>query len=95
MSWALFHRSARAQPLWLATASACALMACPVAAQQTVEPPPVAIPEGQPDLQDRDVIPAAPDAPAPTSEEQIGFAADALNYDNDADIVVADWTCRT
>lgn len=90
MGWTLFHRGSRAQSLWFVTASTAALMACPVAAQQTVEPPPVAVPEGQPDLQDRDVVPAAPDAPAPTSEEQIGFAADALNYDNDADIVVAE-----
>lgn len=94
MSWALFHRSTRARPLWLATASGVALMACPVAAQQTVEPPlvqPTAeTPAGQPDLQDRDVDPTASSAPKPTSEEQVGFAADALNYDNDSEIVVAE-----
>ena len=54
MGWTLFHRGSRAQSLWFVTASTAALMACPVAAQQTVEPPPVAVPEGQPDLQDRD-----------------------------------------
>ncbi|PQM27949.1 LPS-assembly protein LptD [Sphingopyxis lindanitolerans] len=90
MSWALFHRSARTQPLWLATASGAALMACPVAAQQTVEPPVVQAPQGQPDLQDRDVSAVAVDAPAPKSDEQVGFAADNLNYDTDSEIVVAE-----
>jgi len=90
MSWALFHRSARARPLWLATASGVALMACPAAAAQTVEPPPVQAPEGEPDLKDRDVAATASGAPAPVSDKQIGFAADALDYDNDTDIVVAE-----
>lgn len=90
MSWALFHRSARAQPLWLATASCAALMACPVAAQQTVEPPRIEAPQDQPDLQDRGVSPVRVDAPVSKSDEQIGFAADNLNYDNDTDIVVAE-----
>jgi LPS-assembly protein len=91
MSWALFHRSARAQPLWLATASAAALMACPVAAQQTVESPPtVETQAAQPDLQNRDVSAVTVDAPDPKSDEQIGFAADNLNYDNNSDIVVAE-----
>jgi len=95
MSWALFHRSARAQPLWLATASCAALMACPVAAQQTVEPPrieapPVETQAGEPDLQDRGFTPARVDAPVSKSDEQIGFAADNLNYDTDTDIVVAE-----
>ncbi|MGV7120035.1 LPS-assembly protein LptD [Sphingopyxis sp. 550A] len=90
MSWALFHRSPRAQPLWLATASSVALMACPVAAQQTAEPPVVQAPQDQPDLQDRDVSADTVDAPAPKSDEQIGFAADNLNYDNETDVVVAE-----
>jgi LPS-assembly protein len=90
MNWALFHRSSRAQPLWLATASGVALMACPVAAQQTVEPPVVQAPQDQPDLQDRDVSADTVDAPAPKSDEQIGFAADNLNYDNETDVVVAE-----
>ncbi|HEX2814119.1 MAG TPA: LPS assembly protein LptD [Sphingopyxis sp.] len=90
MNWALFHRSPRAQPLWLATASGVALMACPVAAQQTVEPPVVQAPQDQPDLQDRDVSADTVDAPAPKSDEQIGFAADNLNYDNETDVVVAE-----
>ena len=91
MSWALFHRSARTQPFWLATASAAALMACPVAAQQTVESPPAAETQAaQPDLQNRDVSAVTVDAPDPKSDEQIGFAADNLNYDNNSDIVVAE-----
>ncbi|HMN52712.1 MAG TPA: LPS assembly protein LptD, partial [Sphingopyxis sp.] len=90
MNWALFHRSPRAQPLWLATASGVALMACPVAAQQTVEPPVVQAPPDQPDLQDREVSADTVDAPAPQSGEQIGFAADNLNYDNETDVVVAE-----
>ncbi|WP_150290768.1 LPS-assembly protein LptD [Sphingobium estronivorans] len=32
---------------------------------------------------------SAPDAPAPESDEQIGFAADALEYDSDNEIVTA------
>ncbi|MCW0198788.1 LPS assembly protein LptD [Sphingopyxis sp.] len=90
MNWALFHQSPRAQPLWLATASGVALMACPVAAQQTVEPPVVQAPQDQPDLQDRNVSADTVDAPAPQSGEQIGFAADNLNYDNETDVVVAE-----
>jgi len=93
MSWALFHRSARTRPLWLMTASGAALMACPVAAQQTVEPPRIeapATPAGQPDLQNRDASAAATDAPVSKAEDQIGFAADNINYDNDTDIVVAE-----
>ena len=90
MNWALFHRSTRAQPLWLATASGAALMACPVAAQQTAEPPVMQAPQDRPDLQDREVSAATVDAPTPRTDEQIGFAADNLNYDNESDIVVAE-----
>ncbi|WP_422061741.1 LPS-assembly protein LptD [Sphingopyxis sp.] len=90
MSWALFHRSTRTRPLWLVTASGVALMACPVAAQQSVEPPQIEAPQGQPDLQNRDVSTAATDAPASRAEDQIGFAADNINYDSDSDIVVAE-----
>ena len=90
MNWALFQQAKRAQPLWLATASGVALMACPVAAQQTVEPPVVQAPQDQPDLQDRDVSADTVDAPAPKSDEQIGFAAGNLNYDNETDVVVAE-----
>ncbi|MBA3941031.1 MAG: LPS-assembly protein LptD [Sphingopyxis sp.] len=65
-------------------------MACPVAAQQTVEPPRIEAPAGSPDLQDRDAGAAVTDAPATQGEEQVGFAADNLNYDSDTDIVVAE-----
>ncbi|WP_428682761.1 LPS-assembly protein LptD [Sphingopyxis sp.] len=95
MSWALFLQAKRAQPLWLATASGAALMACPVAAQQTVEPPRTEAPAtgpqaAEPDLKNRDVSAVTVDAPDPKSDEQIGFAADNLNYDNNSDIVVAE-----
>ena len=90
MSWALFHRATCARPAWFATASGLALMACPVAAQQTVEPPPIEAAAGQPDLQDRDVVATNTDAPKSQTEQQVGFAADNLNYDSDTEIVVAD-----
>ena len=89
MGWTLFHRGSCAQSAWLVTASGAALMACPVAAQQTGAPPPV-VTADEPDLQNRDVAPAATDAPAPQTEQQVGFAADNLNYDNESDIVVAE-----
>ncbi len=90
MSWALFHRSSRTRPLWLVTASGAALMACPVAAQQTVEPPRIEVPAGQPDLQTPEVAPTRSDAPDVAGEQQIGFAADNLNYDSETDIVIAE-----
>lgn len=91
MSWALFHHHAtRARSLWLATASGVALMACPVAAQQTVEPPVVPAPATAPDLQDRDVSADTTTAPTPATNDQVGFAADALNYDSDTEVVVAE-----
>lgn len=76
--------------MWFVTASAAALMACPVAAQQTVEPPPVVSTQDGPDLQNRGVEPVTTDAPSSKAEDQIGFAADNLNYDSDADVVVAE-----
>ncbi|KTE20202.1 organic solvent tolerance protein [Sphingopyxis sp. H050] len=91
MSWALFqHHATRARSLWLATASGAALMACPVAAQQTVEPPVVPAPATAPDLLDRDVPPDTNTAPVPATDDQVGFAADNLNYDSDAEVVVAE-----
>lgn len=83
MSWALLHQAARARPLWLATASAAALAASPVLAVQTATP-------GQPDLQDRSAPPPPGDAPAAATDQQIGFAADTLNYDSDTEVVVAE-----
>ena len=32
---------------------------------------------------------SAPDAPVPTSDDQIGFAADALQYDSNQEVVTA------
>jgi LPS-assembly protein len=52
----------------------CLLLAVPATAQQFNEPQaPV----------------SAPDAPVPTADDQLGFAADALEYDSNADIVTA------
>ncbi|HET6526568.1 LPS-assembly protein LptD [Sphingopyxis sp.] len=90
MSWALFHRAAGARPFWLATASGLALAASPVLAQSEANP---AQPEeviGEPDLQTPDVVPTTSDAPDTASEQQIGFAADNLNYDGDTEVVVAE-----
>ncbi|WP_447763149.1 LPS-assembly protein LptD [Sphingopyxis panaciterrae] len=77
------------RPLWLATASICALLACPALAQDAGESPPPAAP-GTPDLQTPDVSPVVTDAPDTATEDQVGFAADNLNYDSDTDIVVAE-----
>ena len=79
-----------ARPLWLATASALAMLATPAAAQGGAEPPFVAAPQDAPDLQTPDVSAASTDAPDVAGEQQVGFAADNLNYDSDADVVVAD-----
>ena len=90
MSWALFRQVRRAPPLWLATASGLALFASPVAAQQTDDSPPPQLVPGEPDLQTPDVAPVTTDAPAVGAEDQVGFAADNLNYDSDTEIVVAE-----
>jgi LPS-assembly protein len=81
MSCALFRQKAVVRPLWLAAASGLALLANPALAQATVDSPP--------DLQTPDTDPAAADAPL-AAGEQIGFAADDLRYDSEADIVVAE-----
>ena len=91
MSWALFHRAAGARPFWLATASGLALAASPVLAQSEANPAqPAEEVAGEPDLQTPDVVPTTSDAPDTASEQQIGFAADNLNYDGDTEIVVAE-----
>jgi len=100
MSWALSRRTSGARPLWLATASALAFVAGPALAQQAVPgdvavPPvvptlaPDPVPPGEPNLQTPDVSPIAVDAPRVEDDNQIGFAADNLHYDSDADVVVA------
>jgi LPS-assembly protein len=90
MSWALFQQTARARPFWLATASGVALAACPVMAQTSEESTPTEAAAGTPDLQTPDVVPTTSDAPDTASEQQIGFAADNLNYDGDSEVVVAE-----
>ena len=91
MSWALFHRAAGARPFWLATASGLALAASPVLAQSEANPAqPAEEVAGEPDLQTPDVVPTTSDAPDTASEQQIGFAADNLNYDGDTEVVVAE-----
>ena len=88
MTGTLFQGGDR--PLWLATASALALLAVPAAAQTGAEPPVVPAPQGEPDLQTPDVSTGKIDAPDVAGEQQVGFAADNLNYDSDTEIVVAD-----
>ena len=88
MTGTLFQGGNR--PLWLATARALALLAVPAAAQTGAEPPVVPAPQGEPDLQTPDVSTGKTDAPDVAGEQQVGFAADNLNYDSDTEIVVAD-----
>lgn len=95
----------RARALCFATASSLALLASPAVAQQADEsaapqdaaPPPVTatlpendVPAGEPDFNTPAAEPVHTDAPDPDDPNQIGFAADNLNYDSDTDIVVAE-----
>lgn len=89
MTLALFREKGATRSLWLATASLCALLASPALAQEPGESPPPAVP-GTPDLQTPDVTPVVTDAPDSSAEDQIGFAADNLNYDSDTEVVVAE-----
>ncbi|SKB55782.1 LPS-assembly protein LptD [Sphingopyxis flava] len=103
MTWALFRQATGARYLWLTTASGVALIANPALAQQGSEaaapdliaPPAVpTLPEiprsAEPDLQTPDISPVPVDAPKVEGENQIGFAADNLNYDSETEIVVAE-----
>jgi LPS-assembly protein len=90
MSWALFRQARRSQPLWLATASGFALLASPAVAQQADESPAAQEVAGEPDFQTPDIAPVTTDAPAVAAEDQVGFAADNLNYDSDTEVVVAE-----
>ena len=90
MSWALFRQAHRSQPLWLATASGFALIASPAVAQQADDSPAAQEVTGEPDLQTPDIAPVTADAPAVVAEDQVGFAADNLNYDSDSEVVVAE-----
>lgn len=87
MTLALFQWTANKRPLWLATASGLALAASPVLAQTGGDSP---SPRQLPDLQTPEVTPTVADAPKSADEDQIGFAADNLNYDSDTEIVVAE-----
>lgn len=90
MTLALFQWTADKRPLWLATASGLALAASPVLAQTGDVLLAAQQVPGTPDLQTPDVVPTIADAPKSADEDQIGFAADNLNYDSDTEIVVAE-----
>ncbi len=90
MTLALFRWTANRRPLWLATASGLALVASPVLAQTESDPQAPQQAPDTPDLQTPDVDPTTTDAPKSADEDQIGFAADNLNYDSDTEIVVAE-----
>lgn len=90
MSWALFRQARRSPSLWLATASGFALLASPAVAQQADESPAAQEVAGEPDFQTPDVAPVTADAPAVAAKDQVGFAADNLNYDSDSEVVVAE-----
>src|SRR3546814_12776408 len=59
-------------------------------AQTSEESTPTEAAAGTPDPQTPDVVPTTSDAPDTASEQQIGFAADNLNYDGDTEVVVAE-----
>src|SRR3546814_13146939 len=90
MSWALFQQTARARPFWLATASGVALAACPVMAQTSEESTPTEAAAGTLDLHTPYAVPTTSDAPATSSEQQIGFAADNLNYTSAHAVVITE-----
>ena len=90
MTLALLPWAANRRLLWLATASGLAIVANPVNAQSAGDSPAPPQASGEPDLQTPDVAPTVADAPAVDAEDQIGFAADNLNYDSDTEIVVAE-----
>ena len=90
MTLALLPWAANRRLLWLATASGLAIVANPVNAQSAGDSPAPPQVSGEPDLQTPDVAPTVADAPAVDAEDQIGFAADNLNYDSDTEIVVAE-----
>jgi len=89
MNWALFRPTTGVRAFGLATASGLALFASQAFAQQAREAPSAAA-QDEPDLQTPAVSPVTTDAPDPADEQQIGFAADNLNYDTDSEIVVAE-----
>ncbi|MDZ3831584.1 MAG: LPS assembly protein LptD [Sphingopyxis sp.] len=90
MSWALFRNSVKKRPFWLATASGAALLAGPAMAQENSDSPAVAETVSEPDLRAPDIAPTTADAPDPGDSQQIGFAADNLNYDSETEVVIAE-----
>lgn len=90
MTRTLFQSGGRARSLWLATASALALLAVPATAQDSAEAPVVPAPQDEPVLQTPDVAPPPVLVPGTTPEDQVGFAADNLNYNSDTEIVIAE-----
>lgn len=93
MSWTLFHHTPCARPMGLATrlatVSALALLACPAAAHANDDSAAAQQVTDEPNLQTPEIQPAIADAPEAASENQIGFAADDVNYDSETEIVVA------
>ncbi|MDX3901597.1 MAG: LPS assembly protein LptD [Sphingobium sp.] len=61
----------------------CAIAALAIAAQARAQD------KAEPSLNAPPAAISAPDAPVPDSEDQIGFAADALSYDSESEVVTA------
>ena len=80
MNWTLFRQGNRSQAVWLATASNLALLASPAAARRA-ESSPVREAADEPVLTP-DIAPRG-DAPVPNRDDEVGFAADNLNYDSE------------
>lgn len=93
MTGTLFHaRATRAA--WLATTSALVLFALPAAAQEEAAQETLPPSRGAPDLQTPDVSLTPADAPVVADDNQVGFAADNLNYDIDSETVIAEGNVR-
>lgn len=90
MNWTLFRHAGRSQAVWLATASSLALLASPAAARQAEDSSPVREAADEPVLQTPDIAPTISDAPVPNRDDEVGFAADNLNYDSENEIVTAE-----
>ncbi len=85
----LFRPSSRAA---LLMGGAVAALALPAHAQDQLQAPAQQQPQpdpGEPRLNEPAVGLSAPDAPVPTEDDQLGFAADALEYNSDSDVVTA------
>ncbi|ANI77254.1 LPS-assembly protein LptD [Sphingobium sp. EP60837] len=71
----IFTRSAHLKHMLAAGVALVCMGAMPYAAAQDLQQPPAPV--------------STPDAPVPASDEQIGFAADSLEYDSNTEIVTA------